>query len=485
MDDVDIAFVDLLLSQLPYNGGKQVLDQPTGLAVVERARNRFPFAHLVLYSTAFDSEGTEITAEYRRKAIKAGASDVQSRNWLDGLVEESAREYVETALKASFDQQRAATPIEWGSDIRTQALRERPGEGVVLKALTRAIAEGVSHNVTSLGGGRSGAIMAGVLSKRVGATTLRNVLKFDRREFALSRELLGKPRVGSPEESTSVAPATEVYGPLAGWYVVRMREVEHALRLQQFLLTVDEGDRRTRVAQAVAEACLFRPARVWSPIASGLQERDYRLTFAFGSEVLDSLDELHEVVAHLWTGGDEQIASVRRFLVFAVTRGGWSLLRDSRGLAFLHGDMHTRNIILDGMDRPYVLDFASARAYPRCTDIAAMHVDLIATVLDCQEGNQHIAARATAAWEIVWSMFPFAQRDEPGSSHQGFQKLVNDMVFAAVVALGDVSDTEYENAMLFQCLRYMRMSYLPLVRRAILMRIAASLVERLRLDTAG
>lgn len=473
-EHVDAALVDIFLDiKWGPEGDGQPL--PTGRPLCARIRARFPHAFILAYSGMVDAK-----PGWEGEGIRKSADDLKGTEWLAGLSVEEMRAHILNGIIEKEKQAEKHRPISFDEKWRTQAALEMVGGSTIRKILQRAIPEGERDAVRALSGGYSGAVVLLANTWRHGdGRQLDTILKLSTDVHPLRSELQGAPPLGADQTFSAAIPREVSPNPIDGWYAIISPAVRDPRPLRDVLLSTTGARRLRRISDKVIKEALLPGLKHAIQVRKDdRSDADLRLSFRLAAEANDVLVELGLLTRWLTREDLRAIARVRRFLEFGVT-SEWSLSDNALYYSHQHGDLHCRNILLDPDDEVRLIDFARARKMPRTVDAAALIVDLWLTVLDEKDGNGWDWSRVSQWEHEVLQGFPFrAQRKEVSSpSGDPWNWLAQAANRAVTNTFPPITVAEFSDAILFQMIRYLRFSTIPLPKKLLAVRLIARLLD--------
>jgi DNA-binding NarL/FixJ family response regulator len=466
----NVFFVDL---NFPVDGGtpSQALFQ--GIDLGAKLHRKFPDAVIIMYSGHITSASD---FQYHSECVAAGANGVYSSSELSNLGAERLQKLVQGLLDKRATAVALRRPLRVADDVFSKSAAERIGEEQLSALIRQVIPLGNEDTVTSLTGGYSGAMVLRVETETgLKGGVLRNVMKVDRARRALERELHNAPVAGSSAASFSVGGTGRAVAEAGGWFAISAPEVVDSEPLAKYLLR--KGRPSTKFFEEVVEILLIRPALVTKVIDDSASTESVSLRASFVAEVIVGLREISDLSA-LVNASDRRKATALTTFIERASKGHWKYQDRWKIFAELHGDFHSRNILVEASKTLRIIDLARRGWYPRLFDFAAFDSDLIFSVFDSRSGRSW-DFRSVGDWEeVVTRDFPY-QVVAPTTPPANSPLLLRSIMLTEMRRrLPSVERLEYAEALLFQILRYIRFPSIPLPKKVLAVRLADRLIAQ-------
>lgn len=437
--DLDFAFIDLELK-----GGAKGEFPLFGIELASKIREVNPEIGLVLYSGHI-KQGRERQFEFYDECAKL-ADEVFSRKELLSARSESLARIITRILG-----KRLTRHVEFAADLNTAASVERISEHVADYLIRKSIPRSSDLRAGILGGGFSESSVFRVEGNDAATGEhLQAVVKISRNRSSLATELEGTPHFGSPDFGTSISAQPELVE-RRGWWAIAQPFVGNSKTLEEVLLSDNPSDDIfSSVVYRLFETPAGRP--VPRPSDRSVENGRWRMTKQFAAEVCSILDKISQnsevTPPDILHAAVEVATAVRRDTERDFTKR-------TRGFAMLHGDAHTRNILITDDDSPVLIDLARRAPYPRMFDMAALHVDLVLRLMESIGGRDNGFVGLPAWQREVRTQYPLGNSQQ--ASKDVFGRSIS-VLTASATRLKDTTPDEYAEALYFQLLRHSRFS---------------------------
>lgn len=288
------------------------------------------------------------------------------------------------------------------------------------------------------------------------------------------------PPIGSAGAFAAAYAVKATAEPVGGYWAFVAPAVD-GLSLHELLTTQKRDPDFTRVIRSV----------IRDVIAPGLERHDIleddgsddwtELRPRFAAEVEASLREISAASKGLRWNAENEVRRISSFLTPAV-RSRWSASRAGALVSFLHGDLHTRNILVKKNSDVICIDFARAYLLPRLFDVATLFIDL---ALRCAASETELWSIAKARSDVaqLLSLRPFGDADWSTVTARfgNAGTLITALGEEISNTVPDVSRAELRDSLLHQLLRFIRFSTVPMPRRIMAVVLADSLLIQTQL----
>ena len=451
----------------------------SGIPFGANVRSSYEELLIVMYSAHIE-DGRESSFKHIDDCKNAGADHVLARSYLTTKPAVTIKKKLEELHEKRLAKLRDNVKVTYDDTLKIRAVIERLGSVSVLKAILQKVVPNASeYKVQVLSEGYSGAILLRTTSEKVANTgaTARNIVKIDKSDFSLARELKSKPFQGTHLDSVSVAPRADHVVRVQEWSAFSVRDVGDSISLEWFLLKQRSSTKTIRLVDGYVDTLLKENAVQSTEQRVGDDSLAFDLRYTFLQEVvnaIDSVDMFCEVLpkSKVWR---ESALHLRKF-VEGMVSGYYGMAGQAIHVAPLHGDFHCRNILLTKGDfRPVVIDFGKSAIYPRLFDYSSLEADVIIRVLDSDVGKFWEPAQVSVWWESLGRAFPLGDKSVDGKSL--ICHLRNKIHHSLQNELVSVTKREYADALIFQILRYLRFSNISIAKKAMCVRWASQLVK--------
>jgi DNA-binding NarL/FixJ family response regulator len=470
----DIALIDLELDTR-QRGEYQ------GIQLGSKIRERLPDILMIMYSADIE-KGQEEAFDCYNECLAAGADQVISRRWLQSTTPKSIKTEIAKWIKVRTNGKSEAISVERDSDIQTEAVLEKVGGDIILKEILRKTLPGYSvHKIEPIGGGFTGATILRVhsSSSKKGPIEARNVIKISSSEFSLSEELKRKPFQGSVLDNKSMTPRSRKPFKVGKWNIFSVAEVREALPLNEFLVKRKPTSRNKNVINKVISRLLVEPAYLAKQPGNSTVKH-LELRFSFLAEIQNSMQILKDYSQTQCPNAESDFQIVSRYL-HGLEKGFFPLSSSCYRVAVLHGDFHTRNVLINKDGDAFLIDFGRGGIYPRLYDFANLEVDVIINLFDGTNGMQWDISRLDRWEKFVKKSFPIS-REELEYNEDCICYTRKRLHEALDKELDLVSENEYTEMLIFQLLRYIRFQNISLPKRILAVKWLTILITRFGLS---
>lgn len=445
-----------------------------GIQLGSRIRQLSTECVIVMYSSDIPEDGPSQFSHYQR-CLRAGADDVVNRNSLYNQLPDELERYLDELARKRVEKLSAERPVEFHSGWRTMAARELVGDLALQNLVRRAIPRGESHHVEAIKGGYSGSVLLRVRSRSDDSEKMRNVLKVGRSRSALDDEFKRRPAIGSYTDQISETPYSSPVIYDREWAAMPIREVTNAHELSELLYDRALPASDHPVYQRIVDLLVAAVHETHMTTTRG-RKAEPLFKYSFGAELLDVCDTFSVMTAVLSDRDLECVASVRTFIEGALV-GHWAPdAATDASLALLHGDFHTRNILVTNQSSVTVIDLARRGFYPRLFDFAAIDVDLVLAHLGARDGADWAFARRDEWEKEVTGAYPYSTTTTWSSTVDPAMYLRSVALSGMVTNVDHISRREYADALVFQFLRHLRFPSVPLPKKLLAVRLVAQLL---------
>jgi hypothetical protein len=466
-EEIHAAMVDLWLED-------QGKPEPAGRHVCGLIRERHPECFIILYSQEFDDKPD---GNWQELGLDAGADVVLGVSKLHEKGNK-LRAFLRDGIAAKRDARRGKRSLVVATDLRTSAAVRTIGEDTLRDIIARLIPQGAMDNVTAISGGYSGSEVFRVISaaQQTGAAGTKNILKVDARRSQIEAELAGAPQVGAPEEFAAARPIKSLSSAVNGFWAFLAPAVD-GKTLRDVILHDAMAQREfTRIVDAIRED-IVRPGLTRAAVVQNDVPDWTRINANYAVQILDAVDIVHEAAMGLQFALFEKRCIVD--FVEQAVRYEWSPSRTIPVRSFLHGDLHADNILVDKLQRVFVIDFARSYLLPRTFDVASLFIDLTMRAVTGPVSMWQL--NEVAAWlEAVRDLRPFGVK----KWREGFTKAKRVTAILGMLEseLDDcdppVSQGELRDVMIYQLLRHGRFPNTPMPLRIALFTLAEALIRK-------
>jgi CheY-like chemotaxis protein len=471
----DVVLIDLKLTDSNETGPGTAIYN--GIQLGGDLRQALPGAIIVLYSGDI-TPGREKEFTYYEDCLRTRADYVLGRETLLSKGSTTWSDTLQTWIAAKRAEQAAARPLDCDDDWNTLALVETVGKDCLSQLIRLAIPDMSRDKVRALHPGFSGAFVCSVASTTLaGGRSVILILKIAKSLLPLTDELRRRPTPGSVLDRYATVPHSRCVN-WQDWYAVSLRPVRDAMLLRDFLFQKGRARDKAIFSNLITE--LLVPSAKEAVPSPGTAT-DNLLGYASGSEMLNTLRTVSA-----WRKlpcGDiakKDVTTVERFIERCL-QGHWTVSGNYQ-LSRLHGDFHCRNVFVSEAGKMDLIDFGESNELPRLLDFATLDADLLLSVLGSKQGGDLDFKKIKGWYTYAVKGFPFRSKPETNATESRIQLLRRLLHKHLLADLDDVTTIEYSEALLLQCLRYMRFVTTTAPKKILAVLLAAQLIRQHGLD---
>jgi hypothetical protein len=380
--EFQIFFADLLMPE----------DSTEGLRVVEYVSGTFPKMVVIGISKAEGSHPGTSEKFKRHAGADSWFFDKRLLKKSDYSFQQVREELVATAKKKGYlisDAERC--DIEWKPEQvgneKLDAEIDSIGLERLRKILKQIAAEMVKFTPRYLTPGLSGATVLRVIAEAPNKPPLTLLVKFSTDQPKLERELAAAPKTGEPSSNVYVPyiPSSTPWSH-EGMFAIAGRFEDDAITLEQWLTdsTINPSD---TVQDVFSELFLHGLGKAYhnSKSVGGATAMEFlKPNVRTRARILLSLEVIEELLPR--SGRTFDLKTARDFVRFngqINTHPATAYPRET-SICWSHGDLHTRNILIDqsARSRPKVIDTARRSERHWASDPARLSADLWMTTWD-------------------------------------------------------------------------------------------------------
>jgi CheY-like chemotaxis protein len=477
---VDAALVDLWLARSTSDIGSNSHTERVGTAVCRLIRQHHRNAFIALYSQDVDSLPKESWEKVRQEAQ---ADDVKGVSWFQQHAHaEALREYIFSGIEQKNREIASERTLEWDSGLVTEGFRDVVSEPTVRLILDELLPGGAEDSIKVLTGGFSGSHVLRVNTKwrQKGSAASSTILKLDKQRHRIEAEVNGAPPIGSTEAFASAHAVKTTSHAVNGYWAFVAPAIDGP-SLRTFLLSATPDPDIGSVVQSVIQD-VVAPSLDHSAALEDDSGEDWTLLRpSFAAEIEHALREIKPAAKGFSWNVDASVDRIVAFLAPGV-RTRWSATRAGGMVSYMHGDLHTENILVRKNGDVVCIDFARAYLLPRLFDVTTMFVNLVLVCGADEPSLWNVSTAKTQANQLL-KVYPIGDLSwGAGTARLG-------RVGSLIAALGDsisqaeplVSRAELRDAVLHQLLRFLRFNTVPMPRRILAVVLAEALLSQTQL----
>lgn len=440
-----------------------------------KVREKTKAPSIILYSGKF--EPTKDGNQEKVKSYKNSVDDIVTREELASKTPDELNQFILSSIEKKRKEINNTVRLEIENNIRSLAAEEQISKTTIVKIVNALMPNSEKVELQALKTGFSGAIILRLRGNdRKTNQRLDIILKLSKGESSLELEVERKPIEGTNFNYHGVFPRdlTEV----DGWSVTYMNYIPNAISLRKFLIEKRISITNKKIIQRIIDIIAIEPIKSLSA-----QKEENVLAVSNYSTALLIEEEL-DLIAKFSKKNYKQIAqsiSLIKAYLNMVIEGR----RKFKSTYFTkqHGDLHTENVLISSHDEIKIIDFGKSTVLPRLFDIAALDVDLVLNVIFVDSDEQFSFKKIDNWMEIALCSFPFEKKTKTVAVKKSLAiDFRNQLLLKLCNEVEDVTKNEYAEVLLFQYLRYLKFTAIPIPRRILAIKIIENLIKLLKLN---
>lgn len=466
--DYDLILIDLHFETKGEDYGGQ------HLATKIRKTNKK--VYIIVYSGKLDftkSENQELVKSY----LESGIDEIKTRKLLARTNSDELIEHLRLCIVKKQQEILSTIKFEVHPDIKSYAAIEVISE-ITLSLIIKEISPDANEvKVRALRAGYSGALILNIKFTNKSSNQEQDIIiKLSKDENNLALEVARKPNVGSMFEFHGVFPSDIIQ--IDGWTVVYMANVSNAKSVRQWLKeNKNTRENRRFIDHIINVSTISIIKNILT--SSMVEDENYTITYSTAKSIIEEMLTISHYSIKIGQPLTKYINSITSYLNLVI-EGNWKF--QSNYYTKLQGDLHTENILIGEHNEIKIIDFGRSELFPRLFDIAALDVDLVLNVINVNKDDYFDFTVIDDLFKKVIQNYPFRKKPLTVSTNGNLAEYFRNKLLNSIYnEIKDVTINEYAEVLLFQYLRYLRFSTIPVPRRIVAIKIINKLISLLSL----